>query len=265
MIKGQSNSTPLVVGIGTSAGGLVALEAFFSHALADSGIAYIVVQHLDPTKKALLPELLQRVTTMTVRSARHNQLIKPDHVYIIPPNRELTVQSGKLILAPSSEVGGLRLPVNVLFHSLALEYADRAVGVVLSGMGSDGALGVQEIKRSGGFTLTQTPDSAQFDSMPSSAIHSNCVDVVDLCEALPHHIRDFAQGAPLKSKPLISVPEDDGSELKAILSLLRARTRHDFSSYKPAHCTGGLSVELQCTDWKARSSMQHFFETIRAK
>lgn len=221
-----------MVGIGTSAGGLVALEAFFSHALADSGIAYIVVQHLDPTKKALLPELLQRVTAMTVRSARHNQLVKPDHVYIIPPARELTVQGGKLQLAPTNKVAGLRLPVNVLFQSLSLEYADKAIGVVLSGMGSDGTLGVQAIKRGGGFTLAQTPDSAQFDSMPASAIHSNCVDVVDLCEALPQHVLDFTQGHSLKSQHVTPAPDNDSRDLKAILGLLRARTRHDFSSYK---------------------------------
>ena len=147
MIQGQPNSRQFVVGIGTSAGGLIALEEFFSHVPPNSGFVYVVVQHLDPTKKALLPELLQRVTTMTVQSARHNEVLKPDHVYVIPPNRELTLQHGKLYLAPPTEVGGLRLPVDVLFHSLAQEYAEKAVGVVLSGMGSDGALGLQAIKR----------------------------------------------------------------------------------------------------------------------
>ncbi len=224
--------TPLVVGIGASAGGLVALETFFTHALVNSGLAYVVVQHLDPTKKALLPELLQRVTTLTVLSAHQNQVIKPDHVYVIPPDRDLTVQGGKLHLAQSTEVGGLRLPVNVLFYSLAQEFEHKAIGVVLSGMGSDGALGLQAIKRGGGFTLVQRPESAQFDSMPQSALNLKCVDVVDLCEELPHRITDFAKGIRTSAETLVDAPETDTAPLTEVLGLLRKRTRHDFALYK---------------------------------
>lgn len=232
MIQGQPNSRQFVVGIGTSAGGLIALEEFFSHVPPNSGFVYVVVQHLDPTKKALLPELLQRVTTMTVQSARHNEVLKPDHVYVIPPNRELTLQHGKLYLAPPTEVGGLRLPVDVLFHSLAQEYAEKAVGVVLSGMGSDGALGLQAIKRGGGFTLVQQPESAQFDSMPRSAIKLECVDVVDLCQALPQRIVDFSKGSQTGIHAVVTGPEPDAGPLNEVLGLLRKRTRHDFALYK---------------------------------
>ena len=169
---------------------------------------------------------------MTVQSARHNEVLKPDHVYVIPPNRELTLQHGKLYLAPPTEVGGLRLPVDVLFHSLAQEYAEKAVGVVLSGMGSDGALGLQAIKRGGGFTLVQQPESAQFDSMPRSAIKLECVDVVDLCQALPQRIVDFSKGSQTGIHAVVTGPEPDTGPLNEVLGLLRKRTRHDFALYK---------------------------------
>lgn len=234
MINPESSirNTPLVVGIGASAGGLAALETFFAHAEVDSGFAYLVVQHFDPTKKALLSEILQRVTTLSVRSARHNQVIKADHVYVIPANREMTVDQGKLQLAPARKVSGLRLPVNALFHSLAEQFKDKAIGVVLSGMGSDGTLGLQAIKRGGGLTLVQTPGSAQFDSMPNSAIQAKCVDVVDLCEALPRRLYDVSKGAQLPAEQVVSDAQIDAAALTDVLGVLRSRTRHDFSHYK---------------------------------
>src|SRR5690606_21665906 len=135
-----------IVGIGASAGGLVALERFLSHTPAATGMAYIVVQHLDPTQKALLPELLQRVTDMPVQEAQQNMPVEPNHVYVIPPNAELSVVNSRLKLAGPSEPRGLRLPVNVLFSSLASAQSERAIAVVLSGMGTDGTLGMQAIK-----------------------------------------------------------------------------------------------------------------------
>ena len=170
--------TTQIVGLGASAGGLEALEQFLANVPAASGLAYVVVQHLDPTHKAMLAELLQRATAMPVREATESMRVEPDVVYVIPPNTELTVVGGVLHLAQPSQPRGMRLPIDVLFCSLARDQGERAIGVVLSGMGSDGTLGLQAIKAQGGLTLAQQPESAQFDSMPRSAIAAGCVDIV---------------------------------------------------------------------------------------
>jgi two-component system CheB/CheR fusion protein len=153
-----------------------------------SGLAYIVVQHLDPTHKAMLAELLQRATSMPVREVTASLRVEPNAVYVIPPNTELTVKGGLLRLAEPSEPRGMRLPIDVLFCSLAGDQGARAIGVVLSGMGSDGTLGLQAIKTQGGLTLAQEPRSAQFDSMPKSAIAAGAADVVGLASDLPERI-----------------------------------------------------------------------------
>ena len=171
-------AAPRIVGIGASAGGLVALEQFLGQIPPHSGMAYIVVQHLDPTQKALLPELLQRVTAMPVREAEQGMRIEPDCVYVIPPNAELSVVDDTLRLAAPAEPRGLRLPINVLFSSLAGAQGERAIAAILSGMGSDGTLGLQAIKAVGGLTAAQKPETAQFDSMPRSAIAAGCADIV---------------------------------------------------------------------------------------
>jgi two-component system, chemotaxis family, CheB/CheR fusion protein len=129
-----------IIGLGASAGGLEPLEQFLSNIPTATGLAYMVVQHMDPTHKTLLGELLQRATWMPVHEAVNAKLIEPDAVYVIPPDSELTVVSGALHLAKPAEPRGQRLPIDVLFGSLARELGDRAIGVVLSGMGSDGTL-----------------------------------------------------------------------------------------------------------------------------
>ncbi|MCH8503488.1 MAG: PAS domain-containing protein [Ectothiorhodospiraceae bacterium] len=225
---------PCVVGLGASAGGLTALETFFTHARPDGGVAYIVVQHLDPTQKALLPQLLQRVTAMPVREAEQGMRVTADGVYVIPPNAELTLGDGVLHLAKPMEPRGMRLPINVLFSSLASVLGERAVGVVLSGMGADGTLGMQAIKAVGGLTLAQQPENAQFDAMPRSAITAGCADINAPAHALATRIQAYVDQ--------VSGPEQvaDGNAslaaqpepLPRIIDLLQRHTRHDFSLYK---------------------------------
>jgi two-component system CheB/CheR fusion protein len=167
-----------IVGLGASAGGLEALEQFLGQVPPDSGLAYLVVQHLDPTHKAMLVELLQRVCVIPVHEATHGAWVAPDVVYVIAPNSELTVSGGRLQLHPPGEPRGLRLPIDVLFSSLAREKGELAIGVVMSGMGSDGTNGLQAIRGQGGLTLAQLPESAQFDSMPRNAIGAGACDIV---------------------------------------------------------------------------------------
>ncbi|XKH02211.1 PAS domain-containing protein [Marinobacter nauticus] len=224
-----------LVGIGASAGGLASLEDFFRNMPCDTGMAFLVVQHLDPTQKALLPELLQRYTDMPVYEARQNMPIQPDVVYVIPPNRELSVHENTVKLDRPAEPRGLRLPINVLFSSLASARNERAIAVVLSGMGSDGTLGLQAIKATGGLTVVQAPESAQFDAMPKSAIAAGCADIVAPAADLPAQILSYVQRVPEPDAHPKQPPAAHTSltELDPVLRLLQKQTRHDFSLYKP--------------------------------
>lgn len=223
-----------VVGIGASAGGLQALEQFFAATPEDSGLAYLVVQHLDPTQKALLPELLQRVTGMPVRQARQGLRLAPDSVYVIPPNTEMSVEGDALKLARPAEPRGMRLPVNVLFSSLASTQGERAIAVVLSGMGSDGTLGMQAVKAVGGLTAVQAPASAQFDSMPRSAIAAGCADIIASAEQIPGCILAVLSRSTALQQSVQAGPPASSAEapFQQIIGLLRRRTGHDFSLYK---------------------------------
>lgn len=224
-----------IVGIGASAGGLASLEDFFRNTPCDTGMAFLVVQHLDPTQKALLPELLQRYTDMPVFEAEQNMAIRPDSIYVIPPNRELRVLDNTVKLDQPAEPKGLRLPINVLFSSLASAQNEQAIAIVLSGMGSDGTLGLQAIKATGGLTVVQTPASAQFNAMPKSAIAAGCGDIVAPASELPGRILDYVRRVPGPGDPAEpGQPTKAGlSRIDPVLRLLREQTRHDFSMYKP--------------------------------
>ena len=219
-----------VVGLGASAGGLASLEAFLAATPADSGLAYVVVQHMAPTHEALLSSLLQRVTHMPVQEAADAMAIAPDHVYVIAPGSELTVAAGRLHASPSPSPRGLRLPIDVLFTSLAKDQGERAIGVVLSGMGADGSLGLRSIKTHGGLTLAQSPESAQFESMPEHAIASGCVDIVALPSELPARLLQVTRAQARPTEPTGAAEQE--SPLQAILALLRERSKHDLSPYK---------------------------------
>lgn len=223
-----------IVGLGASAGGLEVLAQFLSHVPAASGLAYVVVQHLDPTHKAMLVELLQRATPMPVREAAEAMRVEPDVVYVIPPNSELTVSRGVLHLAQPAQPRGMRLPIDVLFSALARDQGERAVGVVLSGMGSDGTLGLQAIRSLGGLTLAQQPESAPFDAMPRSAIAAGTVDIVALPAEMPQRILSAASERATAMGLEGSQEEGASRSLATILGLLRDRCKHDLSLYKPS-------------------------------
>jgi len=160
-----------IAGIGASAGGLEALEQFLGHVPQKSGIAFVIIQHLDPTHKGIMPELLQRTTSMEVRQVRDRMRVKPDCVYVIPPNKDMSILHGVLHLFEPAAPRGLRLPIDFFLRSLADDRQERSIGVILSGMGSDGTMGLRAIKEKSGLVLAQEPASAKFDSMPRSAIN----------------------------------------------------------------------------------------------
>jgi two-component system, chemotaxis family, CheB/CheR fusion protein len=219
-----------VVGIGASAGGLEALEQFFANMPADCSMAFVVIQHLDPTHKGIMRELLQRITEMPVYTVTDRLRVKPSCVYIIPPNKSMSIFNGALYLFDPVETRGLRLPVDFFFRSLADDRLDESIGVILSGMGSDGSMGVKAIKEKGGFILIQDPGSARFDSMPRNASEAAVVDITAPANELPSKLMNLLnQPIRISAKQEL---EKDTSSLEKINILLRNQTGNDFSQYK---------------------------------
>ncbi|MDP3877445.1 MAG: chemotaxis protein CheB [Methylobacter sp.] len=233
-----------IIGIGASAGGLEALEQFFSHMPDNLGIAFIVIQHLDPNHKGIMPELLQRTTAMTVLQAQNRMTIKPDCIYVNPPNKELSIRHGTLYLLDPVAPRGLRLPIDSFFNSLAEDRHEQSIGILLSGMGSDGTLGMRAIKEKSGLVLVQHTDDAKYDSMPRSVIDAGLADIIDTAAELPLHIINYLQHPPVAcSEP---VPEDKSlSALQKITLLLRTRTGNDFSLYKKSSLYRRIERRMQ--------------------
>lgn len=219
-----------VVAIGASAGGLDPIVAFLTNVSPQSGIAYVVIQHLDPTQKAMLPELLQRATSIPVTEITQRAELHPNHIYVIPSNADLGLSKGHFVLSEPLQLRGHRLPINAFFESLATELGELAVGVILSGMGSDGTRGMQAIKQAGGLTLAQHPDTAKFDMMPQSAIAADAVDLVDFPDKMPEKIVSY-----LFRSSFLALPGKEPSgrnALQEIIALLSEHTGNSFSDYK---------------------------------
>ena len=221
-----------IVGIGASAGGLEALELFLVNVPVDSGMAFVIIQHLDPTHKGIMVELLQRTTPMQVFQAEDHTRVKPNCVYVIPPNKDMSILHGFLYLLDPVMPRGLRLPIDFFFRSLADDQHEHSIGVILSGMGSDGTLGLRAIKEKAGVVFVQEPASAKFNGMPNSAIEAGLADVIAPVEALPGKIKAFLQYAPLFAKPGFAAEDKSKSGIEKVIILLRAQTGHDFSLYK---------------------------------
>ena len=221
-----------VVGIGASAGGLEALEQFLARFPTPSGLAIVIVTHLDPTRKGIMPELLQRVTAMEVLQVKDRARVRADCVYVIPPDKDLSLLHGTLHLVPPAAPRGLRLPIDSFFRSLAQDQQERSIGVVLSGMGSDGTLGLRAIKEKAGVALVQAPASAKYDSMPRSAIDAGLADIVAPADELPDQIIAHLQRTPLVARTEAALEDKTRSALEKVVILLRAHTGHDFSLYK---------------------------------
>ena len=227
-----SSSTDFpIVGIGASAGGLEALEQFFGNMPENSGIAFVVIQHLDPNHIGIMPELLQRITHMKVVQVTDHLQIEKNHVYVIPPNKNMSILNGFLYLFEAVEIRGLRLPIDFFLRSLAEDQKERSVGIILSGMGSDGSFGLKAIKEKNGLVVVQDPVTAKFDGMPQSAVNSVNVDILATAADIPAKLIKFLKISPLTTKK----PEIDTknkSNLEKIIILLRTQTGHDFSLYK---------------------------------
>ncbi|MEJ2406956.1 MAG: chemotaxis protein CheB, partial [Candidatus Thiodiazotropha sp.] len=230
--KAPSDTLFPVVAIGASAGGLEAFREVLRHLPADTGMAFVLVQHLDPTHESQLASLLAGSTVMPVHEAVDNMLVEPNHVYIIPPNSNIGILHDHLQLVLRQLEGGRFLPVDWFLRTLAEDRGVRAIGVILSGTASDGTQGLKAIKAGGGITFAQDEASAEYFGMPGSAIAAGCVDFVLPPREIGHEIGRLAcHPYLLHKRSMEELPGPDG-HLNKVFLLLRTRTGHDFTFYK---------------------------------
>jgi two-component system CheB/CheR fusion protein len=228
----KERKTPFpIVGIGSSAGGLEATETFFDAMPGEPpNMAFILISHLDPSHESLLPELLQKHTRMEVLQIKDDMGVQPHRVYVIPPDRDVRLENGKLRLTQAHRSSEPRAPINQFFRSLAEELGEMAIGIILSGMGSDGTIGIQAIKGELGMVMVQDPDSAKYNSMPQSAINTGLADFVLPPGEMPEQLIEYADRL-LKAGHL-PAEKMPSQALNKICTIIRASTGHDFSHYK---------------------------------
>lgn len=229
-----------IVAVGASAGGLEPLEGLLKVMPAEPAMAFVIATHLNPERPSMLPEILARATWMQVGAAADGMEVQPGHVYVLAPNTIVGLENGRLRVRPPDPGHRERNPIDILFGSLATDQGHRAVGIVLSGGGSDGTLGLKAIKEAGGVTMAQGIDhtAPRHPSMPSSAIATGTVDIVAPVENMAEHLVRIAVGSPL-----VAVPDDNKDDKaaralnatrKTICAILKKQTHHDFSGYKPS-------------------------------
>ena len=233
--KDGTGSTFPIVGIGASAGGLEAFSLFLSALPEHLGMAYILVPHLDPTHESAMTELLGRQTRMPVVTVQDGMRVQPNHVYVIPPNTEMTITDSVLSLSTRKR-GGQPLPIDVFFRSLAEAHGSNSVGIILSGTASDGSLGIGAIKGEGGITFAQDSKSAKYDGMPSSAIATGCIDFVLPPAGIAKELTNIGAHTYLTRQPgaVQELPEETDGDLTQLFRILRQTSKVDFSEYKPA-------------------------------
>lgn len=222
-----------MVGIGASAGGLEALQNFFRYMPVETNLAFVVVQHLSPDFRSLMDELLARHTQIAIHRVTQNMAITGNAIYLIPPRQNMTLVDGHLLLTDQQPDGKLNLPIDIFFRSLAAEYTENAIGVVLSGTGSDGTKGLEAVHAAGGFTVAQDPKTAGFDGMPQSAIAAGVVDTIttptDMAEQI---LRYTVKGNTTTTEPLLAIHNTDAN-IRLLFAVLHKEFQIDFSLYKP--------------------------------
>jgi two-component system CheB/CheR fusion protein len=221
-----------IVGIGASAGGLEAFETFFRACPVDTGMAFVLVPHLDPAHESLLTDILQRTTAMPVAQAFDQDPVAPNHVYIIPPNREMAILNGVLQLSVPEQARGRRMPIDGFLRSLAEDQAEDAMGIILSGTAKDGTQGLRAIFDAGGICMVQEPSTAQYDGMPQSAIASGYATHILPVAKMPAMLQELVRQSVFRQKVPRVLPVEVASSLNQILLHVRRVTGHDFSLYK---------------------------------
>jgi two-component system CheB/CheR fusion protein len=251
----------ILVGIGASAGGIKPLQDLVRRIPADSGMAYAVILHLSPSHKSNLAEILQHECAIPVTQVQGPVKVEPNHVYVIPPNKNLELEDGMIQLVEVEQVPGKRVPIDLFFRSLAEIYSNAAIAVLLSGTGGDGTLGMQSIKAHGGLTIVQDPLEADHDDMPRNAIRAAVVDFVLPVAEIPPKLLSLRENAEQIVLPPAEAPaarEKAGDPLRDVLALLRLRTGHDFASYKRSTMLRRVERRLQVNQVKDIASYLSF-------
>src|SRR3954469_17594608 len=262
------NEPAAVVGLGASAGGISPLQQFFTDMKPDSGLAFVVVMHLSPEFESQLASVIQQKTAMPVTQVTEAVRVRPNHVYVIPPNHQLAFEDSTLHLVPPQQPLGRRVTIDLFFRTLAHAYGQRAVCVILSGTDSDGVIGLKHIRAQGGLSIVQDPNEADHDSMPATAISTGMVDWVLPVEKMAPKLMEFVKNENAMRLPP-EIPESDESDAKVkdapggetvsdethdkedeaaiseVLLDVRAQTGHDFSHYKRATVLRRIARRLQ--------------------
>jgi two-component system CheB/CheR fusion protein len=282
--QAQSSGPPLtLVGLGASAGGLRALQTFFEGMPEKSGVAFVVVMHLSPDHESSLTQILQQRTSMPVVQVTGTVSVEPDHVYVIPPGKHLSLQDSSILLVEPQQPTGRRVAVDLFFRVLSVAYGPKAVCIVLSGMDSDGAIGIKHVKEQGGLTIVQDPSEAEYDSMPRTAIATGMVDWVLPVAQMPNQLMEFMRnerrmhvppeetpnsdhtprdgnsGGPVQIAQIPSV--SDETALVEVLRFLRGQTGHDFAHYKRATILRRVARRLQVNLLETIPSYLDFLRT----
>lgn len=256
-----TNDEFFIVGIGASAGGLSAFESFFSAMPTNTytNMAFVLIQHLEPNHKSLLCEIIQRCTNMRVYEVEDAMLVQKNCVYVIPPNYDMKLSQGILYLDKLSKSKGLHLPINLFFNSLAVDKQNKAIGIILSGMGQDGTQGIKAIKEAGGFVIAQSINSCDFEAMPSSAISTGIIDEILAPNEMAQKIINYSN-SNIKMQTIVPIVTYDEEILKKIFLLLQSQTSHDFSMYKPS--TMGRRIERRLVINKI-DTIEEYYEYLQ--
>jgi two-component system CheB/CheR fusion protein len=263
---GDSLRPSHIVGIGASAGGLEAIESFFKFMSHESGVAFVVIQHLSPDHKSLMAELLSKRTRMQVHRAEDGMLVERNSVYLIPPNRNLRLFHDRLLLTEQDrDARGINLPIDIFFRSLAEDMGSKAIAIILSGTGSDGASGIRAIKEELGMVMVQTEETAAFDGMPRSAIATGLVDFIMPPEEMPDQLLSYIKH-PYLNKGASAGPvlgDDDG--LSRIFALLRDHNKIDFTFYKPSTIVRRIERRMAVNQINTLNGYVGFLENYTAE
>ena len=263
----QPNAPFPIVGIAASAGGLEAFTDLIRHLPTDTGMAFVLIQHLSPDHESLLSEILGRVTVMPVRQVEDQMPIEPNTVYVIPPNAQMTLLEGVLRLAPRQKRDGKYLPADVFFKSLATDRGNKAIAVVLSGMDGDGAQGVKAVKMAGGVTFAECDATAQFNTMPNTAVATGNVDFVLPPQTIAAELGNLScspflvQSEPLQIRQ--KAPPEPGDPLTRIFSLLRTTTGVDFTQYKPTTLDRRIQRRMMLYKHTHLAEYAHYLQSHR--
>lgn len=254
------STAPYIVGIGASAGGLEAIESFFKKMPINSGLAFVVVQHLSPDYKSLMAELLSKHTEMPVHRIEDGMAVNQNHIYLIPPRQNLTIFHGKLLLKEQVRSEGLNLPVDIFLRSLAEDAGNRGIAIILSGTGSDGTRGIRAIKEHGGMVMVQDEESAKFTGMPNNATATGLADFILAPDEMPPQLLSFIKHPYSGSLETDIIPQG-GTSITRIFALLREKCKIDFTYYKPSTVMRRIERRVSINQLADLTDYVRFMET----